>query len=91
MAALSPNPARLGSGPLTVRFGSVTQQRADLVIFNVQGRRVRTLVSGTVEPGEHVISWDGRTDAGVRLASGIYFARLNLPGYSATKKVVLLP
>ncbi len=55
----------------TPRDGHVT-----LSIYDVTGRRVRILVDGHVVAGEHAAHWDGRTDTGLRAASGVYFARV---------------
>ncbi|MBN2171136.1 MAG: hypothetical protein JW819_07455 [Candidatus Krumholzibacteriota bacterium] len=63
---------------------------ARLGIYDSRGRRVRVLVEGTLPAGVHGIPWDGRDDAGRRLASGVYFARLSLPGRAETRRLVLL-
>jgi len=51
---------------------------ADVVlqVFDVFGRRIATLVSGSLAAGEHAAAWDGFGDDGRRLPSGLYFARL---------------
>src|SRR5262249_7829000 len=47
-----------------------------LSIFDVTGRRVATVFNGAVATGQHVETWNGRTESGARAASGAYFARL---------------
>lgn len=47
-----------------------------LEILNVLGQPVRTLVAGHLPPGFHRRIWDGRDERGLRVASGIYFAKL---------------
>jgi hypothetical protein len=68
--------------------------RATVRVLDVAGRVVRTLIDRPMEPGEHVLSWDGMTDSGTRAASGIYFVRLEFAGRErgedATRKVILL-
>jgi hypothetical protein len=59
-----------------------------LAIYNVEGRMVRTLASGTVAAGTYRYAWDGRDDAGQVLAGGLYFARLDAEGRSLTQKLV---
>jgi len=49
-----------------------------LAIFDITGRRVRELVSGTAQGGEHAINWDLRDDRGGAVGLGIYFARLEV-------------
>jgi flagellar hook assembly protein FlgD len=61
-----------------------------LDIFDVRGQLVRTLVSGTRPQGRHSIVWDGRTNLGAQVSSGIYFYRLNAAGDSETRKMTVL-
>jgi hypothetical protein len=46
-------------------------------IYDIQGRKVRTLLNAREDVGRHTIIWDGRDDSGNELASGIYFARIS--------------
>ena len=61
---------------------------ARLVVHNTLGQRVRTLVDGPLQPGEHRVIWDGRDDGGRPVPSGLYVARLQANGWSATRKMV---
>lgn len=50
----------------------------DLTVYDVAGRRVRTLAAGTaLAAGRHALTWDGRSERGEPLASGTYFYRLS--------------
>jgi hypothetical protein len=60
---------------------------ARLVIYGVDGRRVRTLASGVSAPGTHVARWDVRDERGARVGPGISFARLELGGRGITRRV----
>ncbi len=62
----------------------------ELVVFDVEGRRVRTLVNEFVPAGVHGAVWDGRDDAGNRVASGVYLYRLRAGGVVETRKMVLV-
>ena len=64
--------------------------RTRLDIFNVLGRKVKTLVDKVQSPGTYTIEWRGETDSGSRVASGIYFYRLILGTEIQTKKMMLL-
>ncbi|RMF58143.1 MAG: T9SS C-terminal target domain-containing protein [Calditrichaeota bacterium] len=65
--------------------------RITLHIFDVNGRRVRTLAEGEFAAGNHRVVWDGRDDNGVPVASGVYFYRLTTgSGFVTTRKMVLL-
>ena len=63
---------------------------ADLVIYDVAGRRIRNLLNRKIDAGIHRIRWDGKNDSGSDVASGIYFYRLTVGELSKTKKIVLL-
>jgi hypothetical protein len=90
LTATHPNPF----GPsTTIRYSVGSRGRVSLRIFDVAGRVVRTLADREVPPGEYRIAWDGRTDAGLRAASGVYFVRMEARGgdaFRATRKLVLL-
>jgi hypothetical protein len=67
----------------------------EIVIYNLLGQRVRTLVKERKYPGEHRVTWDGKDDAGNDLASGIYFYKLTFSGTDLypvvkPKKMVLI-
>ncbi|MEO5617633.1 MAG: family 43 glycosylhydrolase [Candidatus Eisenbacteria bacterium] len=65
------------------------EQPARLEVFDLLGRRVRTLADRRLPAGASVLVWDGRDDAGRRLGRGIYFARLNTPGAARTTRIML--
>ena len=90
LAALSarPNPFRTDvtfSLDFPHRFESVV-----LTVHDVAGRLVRTLRLEQAGPGRAVIPWDGRTAAGQRAPSGVYFCRLKVGAFSKTIKMVLV-
>ena len=63
-----------------------------IAIFDVEGRRVRTLASGRkYEAGHHTIAWDGVDDRGRTVSSGVYFCRFIGNGSSSSSvKMILL-
>jgi len=61
-----------------------------LVLYDPQGRRVRTLHSGNVAAGEHRWTWDGRTDDGRNCPTGVYLARLLVEGRELTVRKLAL-
>jgi hypothetical protein len=83
----TPNPARMGS---TFRFGLPEERNVDLKIFDVAGRAVKTLVQGPMGPGLHTLQWDGTSDAGGRLGSGVYFYRITAGADRAQRKLVIV-
>jgi len=69
----------------TIRFGVPERCRVTVRLYSVTGREVRTLADADMDPGYHTVTLDG---AG--LASGIYFCRMEAPGFQDTRKLVLL-
>ena len=61
-----------------------------LVVYDVRGARVRTLVDKAQPAGRYRIQWDGRNNDGAPVGSGIYFYRMVTARFSDTKKMVLL-
>jgi hypothetical protein len=61
-----------------------------LTIYDVGGRKVRTLVNERQRADMYRVTWDGMTDAGARAASGVYFYKLVAGKFTQTKKMVLL-
>ncbi|MFH1755370.1 MAG: alpha amylase C-terminal domain-containing protein, partial [Candidatus Latescibacterota bacterium] len=74
----------------TIRFSLAESQHATIRIYDVSGRLVRTLINGVRPRGLQEVKWDSRNDQGVGVSSGVYFYRLIVPGYSKTKKMVLI-
>lgn len=61
-----------------------------VVVYDVRGARVKTLVSGSKSAGHYVAQWDGHDDRGTPVGSGIYFYRMTTGSFSAVRKMVLL-
>jgi hypothetical protein len=75
LASGMPNPFR---GQAAIDWGLHHAARVDLSVFDVQGRRLRRLVSGDQPAGRRRVVWDGLDDAGRRVPSGLYVLRLDL-------------
>ena len=61
--------------------------RVSLAIYDLAGRRVRTLASGIAAPGGHQAEWDGRDEAGAAAGAGLYFCRLTAGAASVTRRL----
>ena len=59
-----------------------------LRVINVQGQHVRTLVNGDKHAGIYEVTWDGRNDYDQKVASGVYFYRLEAMDFIQTRKMV---
>ncbi|MEE8577620.1 MAG: T9SS type A sorting domain-containing protein, partial [candidate division Zixibacteria bacterium] len=73
-----------------IEFALPRPGEVKLEVFNILGRQVRSLLNQTVPAGRHRISFDGRSDSGKLLSSGVYFYRLMTEDYKESKKMVLL-
>ncbi len=87
LRAAQPNPSH---GTTLLRFTLPSRQSVELAVFDVRGRRVRTLVHGTRGAGDQAVTWDGRDGSGVASAPGIYFYRLVTPDGMQTRRLTLL-
>lgn len=65
-------------------------ERATLAVFDVNGRRVKTLYNEIKTGGGHLVVWDGTDERGAVVSSGIYFCQLNFRGQRRTQRVTLL-
>jgi hypothetical protein len=74
----------------TIRFTVAAESPVELLIFNVQGQKVRTLVNEGKSAGSYRVVWDGRNENGRLVASGVYFYRLRVGGYMSVKKMLML-
>lgn len=75
---------------VTVEFDVVRQQHVEMTIYDLRGKRVRTLVNEVREPGAHRLIWDGRDNGGSRVATGVYFLRFRSDGNTTYRKLVML-
>lgn len=76
----SPNPL---VGSTTLRLDLAQAVDASLAIFDPSGRRVALLRQGAFAAGRHTLTWDGRSEQGAFVGSGIYFLRFSGPGLGA--------
>ena len=80
--AARPNPTRAG---LTVEFTVPRDVTGSLALYDVSGRRVKTLVNGPMSAGAHQVSWDTGS-----LPNGMYFYRMMVDSQMATKKLLIV-
>uniref|UniRef100_A0A832I0D8 T9SS type A sorting domain-containing protein n=1 Tax=Eiseniibacteriota bacterium TaxID=2212470 RepID=A0A832I0D8_UNCEI len=85
LAPPAPNP---GAGETDVRFALPHASQVRLGVYDLAGRRVRSLASGMRPAGTHVVRWDGRDETGAPAPSGLYFVRLEAAGATRVRTVV---
>ncbi len=74
----------------TIAYDLQKQGRVELDVFDVRGRKVRSLWAGPQDPGHHRVIWNGRNDVGQGSASGVYLVRMKAAGCLETKRIVLV-
>ena len=73
-----------------IRFDIPTARNVKLRVYNQLGQTVRTLVQSRMKAGTYRIKWDGRTEAGHGVSSGVYFYSLEAGQYSQIRKMTLV-
>jgi flagellar hook assembly protein FlgD len=68
---------------------SEAYKRVELDVYDVQGRRIRRLLSQELSAGNYTIRWDGHLEAGGAAPSGVYFSRLRV-GERRTASTMIL-
>jgi len=74
----------------SIRYALPQDANVRIVIFNVLGQKVKTLVDGQQAAGYNTVWWDGKDENGDQVASGIYFYRLQADKFSEVKKMMLM-
>jgi len=83
-----PNPF---NAKTTIRFDTPEECEVELSIYDLSGRRIRTLISEEYRAGRHSVVWNGKDKTGDQMPSGVYFYRLNTEsGFSSTRKMMLV-
>lgn len=87
--ALKPNYPNPFNPATTIAFDLPENSSVELEIYDISGRKVRTVVNESMEAGTHRVNWDGRDETGNQVASGIYFYRIHaVPSGSADQAFI---
>jgi len=89
-AALMQNYPNPFNPSTVISFSMPSAGRADLAIYDLLGRKVRTLVSGDMTAGNHDVAWDGTDALGNNVASGVYLYRLKATDVSLSRIMTLM-
>jgi hypothetical protein len=85
LALPRPNPSR---GETTVDFEIRETARVVVDVFDVCGRRVKRIADERFTAGRHVSTWRGDDEGGHALESGVYFIRMQVGAFQATRRTV---
>jgi formylglycine-generating enzyme required for sulfatase activity len=73
-----------------IAFDVFKPTKVELIIFDLLGQEVRTLVNGTQKFGNTSVVWDGKNNFGLHVSTGIFICRLRAHEYVETKKLLLM-
>ncbi|MCH7731654.1 MAG: T9SS type A sorting domain-containing protein [Candidatus Marinimicrobia bacterium] len=73
-----------------IRFGIPEQVRVTITVYDILGRKVKTLMDKRLEPGYHEIVWNSKDNLGNNVSSGMYLYAIQAGDFVAVKKMVLL-
>ena len=87
LKAAYPNPF---SSSTKIEYDLPATTAVEIVVFDVIGKRVATLVESFVPGGTHHVSWNGNSVSGARVGAGIYFVRMRAGDRLLSQKLELL-
>ena len=87
LSAPAPNPTA-GGAAVSYRLGRPEFVR--LTIVDATGRRVRTLIEGMMDAGDHVTSWNGQSDRGTLVPAGVYFITLGTSNGQSVQRLAVM-
>lgn len=73
-----------------IQFQTKDAMNVKINIYNIKGQKVKTLLDSYVDKGQHFIVWDGKSDNGHNVSSGIYFYRFETLEKTEFRKMLLL-
>jgi hypothetical protein len=73
-----------------IGFAIPQDAQVELVVYGLDGRRIKTLVQGSLLAGDHEVFWDGTDGAGMRVSSGAYFYQLRVGNQITNKRMLLV-
>ena len=82
-----PNPFKIST---TIEFELQESKQVNVVIFNSEGTKIKTLVNRSFAPGKYSLNWDGANESGVKMPTGMYYCILNANDQQMSKKMILI-
>jgi hypothetical protein len=75
---------------INLHFQLYDNEAMEISVYDIQGKKVRSLYSGWMDRGTHSITWDGKEDAGKMVPSGLYFISFKTGSHIETRKISLV-
>jgi hypothetical protein len=73
-----------------IRFDIDRSEKVILQIYNNEGRLITTLIDNHMNAGSHEVSWNGKNDDGLTVASGVYYYILKTDGFVTSRKMTFI-
>jgi ligand-binding sensor domain-containing protein len=83
----SPNPFNSST---TIHFNVLQTGTMDISIYSISGQKIKNLIDGSITNGMHSVTWNGRDDYGIKVASGVYIVNLRMNDQSAIHQIMLI-
>ena len=84
-------PSGAGRSPATtISYQLPEYSKVNLSVYNIKGKKVKTLVNEKLDAGTHQVVWNGKDENGKSVTSGIYFYKMNSGKFTSIKKMILL-
>jgi len=74
----------------TIAFTLPKDGLVTIDVYNIKGQKVKSIVAGNFNAGNHQVAWNGDNDNHQKVGSGVYFYRMTTDGYSSVKKMLLM-
>lgn len=73
-----------------IKFSIPQTEFVEIMIYNVLGQQVKTLVNQKLLPGFHQVVWDGKNDQGMKVSTGIYLLKMKCQDFIQTRKMMIV-
>ncbi|MEL6822763.1 MAG: FlgD immunoglobulin-like domain containing protein, partial [Calditrichota bacterium] len=72
-----------------ISFSLPAAEEVSIRVYDINGKLIRTLLSGQMNAGTHELYWNGRTDANESVSSGVYFYIMETESFTQSRKMIL--
>ena len=73
-----------------ISFSIPNENHVELIVYNIKGQKIKTLVNEFKPAGKHSVIWNGTDDSVKPVSSGIYFYKLKAGDFQKVKKMILI-
>ncbi|MGB9561443.1 MAG: T9SS type A sorting domain-containing protein, partial [bacterium] len=73
-----------------IRYDVPRDSKVEIAVYNVLGKRIKSLIDGEVKAGYRTCVWDGTSEKGIEVSSGVYFVRMRAEKFEATRSILFL-